>query len=82
MIELIESSLATFKTMRFHSGLNVVLADSQPNATEKQTRNSAGKTSLLEIIHFLMGASCPAASIFKYDSLLEQSFSLTFEMNG
>ena len=82
MIELIESSLATFKTMRFHSGLNVVLADSQPNATEKQTRNSAGKTSLLEIIHFLMGANCDKESLFRTNALIDHSFTGTFKILG
>ncbi len=45
MIVSIESSIATFKTVRFHAGLNVLLADTQLGASDKQTRNSAGKTS-------------------------------------
>lgn len=82
MIHEISSSLASFKTLRFNTGLNVVLAEKSVGATDRQTRNSSGKTSLITIIHFLMGASCPAASIFKYGSLIEESFSLTFDLGS
>ena len=82
MIHEISSSLASFKTLRFNTGLNVVLAEKSVGATDRQTRNSSGKTSLITIIHFLMGASCPAASIFKYESLIEESFSLTFDLGS
>ncbi len=56
MIVSIESSLKTFKAVTFHSGLNVLLSDRTADSTDKQTRNSAGKTSLIEVIHFLLGA--------------------------
>ena len=80
MIHEISSSLPSFKTLKFGAGLNVVLAEKSEGATDRQTRNSSGKTSLISIIHFLMGANCPAASIFKYESLLAHSFSLTFDL--
>jgi uncharacterized protein YydD (DUF2326 family) len=82
MIVSIESSIATFKTVRFHAGLNVLLADTQPGATDKQTRNSAGKTSLIEIIHFLLGAKCAKDSLFRTVALLEHSFTGTFVVGG
>jgi uncharacterized protein YydD (DUF2326 family) len=68
MILSIESSDARFKTVRFHQGLNVLLSDSQPGATEKQTRNSAGKTSLVEVLHFLFGSDCDKDSLFRTPS--------------
>jgi len=75
MILSIESSLPTFKTLKFHVGLNVMIADTQPDASEKQTRNSAGKTSFVEIVHFLFGADCEPDSIFRTPALVEHSFS-------
>lgn len=81
MIHEISSSLPSFKTLKFGAGLNVVLAEKSEGATDRQTRNSSGKTSLISIVHFLLGGNCPAASIFKYESLLEQSFSLTFDLS-
>ena len=74
MILSIGSSLPTFKTLTFHKGLNILIADTQPDASEKQTRNSAGKTSFVEIIHFLFGADCGADSIFRTSALVDHSF--------
>ena len=74
MIVSIESTLKTFKPVTFRSGLNVLLSDRTANSTDKQTRNSAGKTSLVEIIHFLLGADCEKESLFRLDSLVEHTF--------
>jgi uncharacterized protein YydD (DUF2326 family) len=82
MIVSIESSLSTFKTVRFHAGLNVLLADTQPGSTEKQTRNSAGKTSLVEIVHFLMGSNCDKDSLFRSGALIEHTFTGAFVIAG
>jgi len=82
MIHEISSSLPSFKTLKFGFGLNVVLAEKSEGATDRQTRNSSGKTSLISIVHFLLGSNCPPASIFKYESLIEQSFSLTFNLSS
>jgi uncharacterized protein YydD (DUF2326 family) len=82
MIHEISSSLPSFKALKFGAGLNVVIAEKSEGATDRQTRNSSGKTSLISIVHFLLGGNCPAASIFKYESLLEQSFSLTFNLSS
>jgi uncharacterized protein YydD (DUF2326 family) len=74
----IDSSIPTFKRVEFHEGLNVLLSDRQPGATNKQTRNSAGKTSLVEIIHFLLGADCPKGNLFRTDALIEHTFRADF----
>ena len=74
MIVSISSSLHSFKQVHFHGGLNVLLSDTHAGATEKQTRNSAGKTSLIEIVHFLLGADCGKDSLFKCPELVEHSF--------
>jgi uncharacterized protein YydD (DUF2326 family) len=74
MILAIESSLPSFKTVQFHEGLNVLLADTSPTSTERQSRNSAGKTSLLEVIHFIHGSDCDPDSIFRSKELVTHSF--------
>ena len=78
MIISIESTLPSFKAIRFHEGLNVLLSDSVPGASDRQTRNSAGKTSLIEVIHFLLGADCDKNSMFRSDALIEYYFTGTF----
>src|SRR3954470_21414710 len=82
MIISINSSIPTFKTMNFRQGLNILLTDTSPGATEKQTRNSAGKTSLIEIIHFLLGADCDKESLFRTDALIKHSFQGTFDIGS
>ncbi|UUZ71242.1 hypothetical protein LP415_19230 [Polaromonas sp. P1(28)-8] len=74
MILSIESSLSSFKTVIFHEGLNVLLSDKSAASTDKQTRNSAGKTSLVEVIHFLYGADCDKDSLFRVPELVEHTF--------
>lgn len=82
MILSIDSSLKTFKRVDFHQGLNVLLSDTSPEASQKKTRNSAGKTSLVDIIHFLLGSDCDKKSIFRTDKLVDHTFSGMFNFSG
>ena len=80
VIHKIYSNLPTFKELHFHQGLNVILADKSPGATEKQTRNGAGKSSLIELIHFLMGANLDPSSLWRTDALNKYSFGMEFDL--
>jgi uncharacterized protein YydD (DUF2326 family) len=80
MIHRISSSLPSFKSISFRGGLNLVLADKSSGATDRQTRNSSGKSSLVEIIHFLLGADCKPDSIFRSITLEKYDFTLDFEL--
>ncbi len=82
MIHRVFSSLPRFKELAFHSGLNILLAQKEAGATNKQTRNRAGKTSLIEIIHFLTGADAGKDSLFRSETLVNQFFGLTFDLGG
>lgn len=82
MILSIESSLKTFKPVTFREGLNVLLSDKSASSTEKQTRNSAGKTSLVEIIHFLYGADCDKDSLLRVPELVDHTFKGRFRIGG
>jgi uncharacterized protein YydD (DUF2326 family) len=82
MILSVESSLPSFKTIRFHAGLNVLLSDKSEASSEKQTRNSAGKTSLVEIVHFLLGAECDKESLPRDPALVDHTFKGHFLIGG
>ncbi|WP_404286979.1 hypothetical protein ACD578_17475 [Microvirga sp. RSM25] len=82
MIISISSSLPTFKTVTFHQGLNVVLSTKAPGSNEKQTRNSAGKTSLIEIIHFLLGGKADPDSLPRHKALAAHTFKGRFLIGG
>jgi uncharacterized protein YydD (DUF2326 family) len=80
MIERVSSTLVTFKELQFGPGLNVLLADKSPGVTERQTRNSTGKSSLIELIHFVLGGNADPDSIFRSEKLNKESFSLTLDV--
>lgn len=82
MIRRIFSSLPSFKTLTFGPSLNVLLADKQEGATAKQTRNGAGKSSTLDIVHFLTAGECDDDSIFRLPELIEHEFGMDFDLGG
>ena len=82
MIERIYSNLGTFKEIQFNPGLNILLADKTKDSSQKQTRNGAGKSSLIEIIHFLLGSDAPKDSIFKTEHLIPYTFGMNFRLNN
>lgn len=69
MIHSVSSDLPSFKGLTFKPGLNILLADKSEGATDRQSRNGAGKTSLVEFVHFLFGSSADRESIFRSDAL-------------
>jgi len=76
MIRKIYSSLPSFKTVEFHQGLNLVLAEKGAKSSDGQTRNGAGKSSLVELINALLGSDLRKGNILKSKELLEHRFGL------
>lgn len=82
MIHRIFSNLTSFKALEFKPGLNVLIAQKEVGASDKQTRNRAGKTSLIELIHFLTGADSGKDSLFRSDALVNELFGMEFDLGG
>lgn len=82
MIHGVSSDLPSFKSLTFGPGLNIVLADKSAGASDRQSRNGAGKTSLLELIHFVFGANADADSIFRSPELAPWTFEARVDMGG
>lgn len=83
MIHQIISSLPSFKNLdTLKSGLNVLLAEKSAGATDKQTRNRAGKSSLIEIVHFLLCSDAGKDSIFRTPDLLDATFAMGFDLRA
>lgn len=82
MINRIYSSLPRFKELKFKKGLNILLSDRHETATDRQTRNRAGKTSLIELIHFLTGAKVNKDSIFRTKELSPHTFGMEFSLSN
>ena len=51
-------------------------------ASDRQSRNSAGKTSFVELVHFLFGADAKPAGIFRSEALRDWTFTATVDMGG
>ena len=82
MIHGISSDLASFKTLTFGPGLNILLADKSEGATDRQSRNGAGKTSFVELVHFLFGSNADKDSIFRSPELTPWSFEARVDVGG
>lgn len=82
MLHRIYSDLKTFKELQFSPGFNLILAQKSPGATDRQTRNGAGKSSIIDIIHFLLGSNADKGSIFKSAALARFTFGLDFDLYG
>jgi uncharacterized protein YydD (DUF2326 family) len=82
MIHSVTSDLESFKGLAFKPGLNVLLTDKSEGATDRQSRNGAGKTSFIELIHFLFASKVDKDSIFKSDTLAPWTFEARVDIGG
>lgn len=81
MIHNIFSTLPTFKKLDdLKPGLSVLLAQKTEGASSKQTRNRAGKSSFVELVHFLTGSEAGPESIFRTQELAEYLFGMDFDL--
>ncbi len=56
MISAVRANKPTFRTVRFQPGLNLILAERTKESTRKDSRNGLGKSTVLEIVQFCLGA--------------------------
>lgn len=82
MIHGLSSDLPSFKRVGFMTGLNILLAEKSAGATDRQSRNGAGKTSLVELVHFLFGGNADKDSIFRSQALAGYSFEARVDIAG
>ena len=85
MLRSLISDKESFKAFTFREGLNIVLAGrvSAPDdeaAPERRTRNGAGKSSLIDLIHFLLAGSPEGA--LKSKMLHDWSFTLSLDVGA
>lgn len=57
MIHSVTANMPQFRTVSFSPGMNVVLAERSENASQRDSRNGLGKSTLIDIIHFCLGAT-------------------------
>ncbi|TET21440.1 MAG: DUF2326 domain-containing protein [Candidatus Stahlbacteria bacterium] len=77
---IFSKDLESFKEVTFHEGLNILVATKTKEEDPRKTRNRSGKTSLIEIMHFLLGGKCGTDSIFRLDDLISYTFGMEFDL--
>lgn len=82
MIYRIYSSLPKFKTLEFTTGLNVLLAEKTAGIANGLTRNRAGKSSMVETIHFLTGGNVSEKSPYSSKDMAGSMFGMEFDLGG
>lgn len=69
-----------FKSLTFHEGMNIVVAESTQRSAKTDSRNGAGKTSLALILRYLLGGDMKKENPLKVDALEKFNFSATFTL--
>lgn len=82
MLRRITADDQRFKTLEFHSGLNLLVADTTPSSASTDSRNSAGKSSLIELLHFLLGARTDKNQLAMRKALRSTVFELDLDWPG
>ena len=81
MIHKIWANDKRFKSLEFSEGLNVILAERTLESGQKDTRNGAGKTTILNIVHFCLGAELYRLNLPK-DELKDWAFYINLDLCG
>ncbi|QXE34053.1 DUF2326 domain-containing protein [Streptomyces sp. GMY02] len=82
MLRRLSADHDSFRTVVFGSGMNLIIADTTDSSRETDSRNGTGKSSLVELIHFLLGANTGKKSLPAHRALKGTTFSLEMDWPG
>jgi uncharacterized protein YydD (DUF2326 family) len=82
MIYAIRCDSPTFRSVEFKPGFNVVLATRTKAATDKDSRNGAGKTTFVEIVHFCLGSSANKKNRLMAPQLRGWTFTIELDLRA
>ncbi|MCR5753165.1 MAG: DUF2326 domain-containing protein [Kiritimatiellae bacterium] len=68
------------RPVEFHPGLNIILGMKSPAANARDTRNSLGKSTVLNLIDYCLGSNVPLS--LDKEELREWSFTLDIDIGG
>lgn len=80
-IRAVRCNRDSFREVEFRPGFNVILADRTEGSSSKDSRNGLGKSTLIEIIHFCLGARMQRTGLGVVD-LRGWAFSLDIVLNN
>jgi len=82
VIHAVRANRPTFNVVEFAPGFNVVLADRTRESTRKDSRNGLGKSTLVEIVHFCLGASTRPGKGLRVEALCGWTFSPELDLGS
>lgn len=82
MINTVFANKDSFKLVEFTPGFNIVLADRTETSSARDSRNGLGKSTLIEIIHFCLGARTRKGSGLTVSALRGWAFCLDLTLAG
>lgn len=82
MIRSISSNHASFHRVVFQPGFNLVIADCTQQSHERDSRNGLGKSLLLEILHFCLGADAAVGKGLCRPELAGWTFTVEIDLGG
>lgn len=81
MLRRLSADDPRFKTLEFRPGLNILVSDTTARSATTDSRNGAGKTSVIELLHFLLGAQADGMVVMQ-PQLRPVTFSLDLDWPG
>jgi uncharacterized protein YydD (DUF2326 family) len=81
MLRRLSADDPRFKTLEFRPGLNILVSDTTARSATTDSRNGAGKTSVIELLHFLLGAQADGM-VAMQRQLRPVTFSLDLDWPG
>ncbi|MFC3494427.1 ABC-three component system protein [Glycomyces rhizosphaerae] len=78
MLRRLSADYPGFKEFRFRSGMNIIVAERTQHSSSSDSRNGSGKTSLIEVLHFLLGANA-GKHLCSREVFLPRTFSLELD---
>ncbi|GAB2961023.1 ABC-three component system protein [Streptomyces heilongjiangensis] len=82
MLRRLFADHASFHSVTFRPGINLLVADTTESSRETDSRNGTGKSSLIELLHFLLGANAGKKSLASRRPLHSITFALTLDWPG
>ncbi len=73
---------AGFHAVQFRPGFNLIVAERTKKSTQKDTRNGAGKSTVIELLHFCLGRKGQAGGVPVVNDLNGWAFTLDIELFG
>ncbi|MFK0252594.1 ABC-three component system protein [Streptomyces sp. NPDC090445] len=82
MLRRLTANDPRFRAVDFRPGMNLLVAEATPGSAHTDSRNGTGKSSVVELLHFLLGAAVKKTSLPARPALRTTAFSLLLDWPG